>query len=266
MNSQEELSNSASLAPEDISSSSQTEEIPGKRLILTLVRHGQSESNVGQHSANIHDPLTPLGRNQAEQLGKELSSTHIDHLISSPYLRAMDTARSIGENNTERPDLKPEGHVLIIEQDHGPAVEAARRSGNWVSEYQLRTGKGALSAYSETPVVPSRIYKPPGGESLESVAERAQHALLQYLRSYGASFASMPDVPNDSADLIDGVPHAVVVSHNILLTEFYEAMLFFNEPSKRYITPVHFRNASWARYIVFYDGKHLEFKTMKEPH
>ncbi len=143
----------------------------------------------------------------------------------------------------ERPDLKPVEDKLITEQDHGPQVDVARRSGNEYLEYQLRTGQSAFGY--PTSSTPLRSYSPPGGESLDTVSFRAKMALHSYLRSYGASFASMPDVPVDSADLIDGVPHVVVVSHNIFLTEFYEAMLFFNDPSQRYNTPVRWRTAGW---------------------
>ncbi|PBK70096.1 phosphoglycerate mutase-like protein [Armillaria solidipes] len=250
MNSQEQLNNTAVLAPaliEDTSKGSQKAENP--------------ESNIMRYkSADKSDPLTSRGRCQAEQLGKELSSTHIDHLISSPYLRALDTARAIGRNNTERPDLKPEEDELIIEQDHGPEVDAARTSGNGDLELQLRTGLSPLASF-EFHGTPPRSYCPPGGESLESVSQRARTALLQYLRVHGTSFASMPD----STDLGDSVPHAVVVSHNIFLTEFYEAMLFFNNPSQRYNTPVQWSNASWARFVVFFDDERLEFKIMKQP-
>ncbi|PBK70087.1 PGAM-domain-containing protein [Armillaria solidipes] len=267
MDSPEELSNSAASAPaivEDTSNRSKNPANPGKCLILTLARHGQAESNVGScNSSDRYDPLTDSGRCQAERLGKELSSTHIDHLASSPYLRALDTASAIGRNNIERPDLKPEEDELIIEQDHGPQVDAARRSGNESLEYQLRTGQRAFRCPTSSTSL--RSYSPPGGESLDRVSSRAKMALRSYLRSYGASFASMPDVSVDLADLIDGVPHVVVVSHNIFLIEFYEAMLFFNNPSQRYNTPVQWRTAGWGRYIVFYDGARLEIQTMKKP-
>ncbi|KAG7453194.1 PGAM-domain-containing protein [Guyanagaster necrorhizus] len=268
MNPQEQPSNSTAsplATVEDTSHGSQKTENLGKCLILTLVRHGQSQSNVCRHlSGGRFDPLTDCGYSQAEQLSKDLSSMHIDHLISSPYTRALDTARVIGRNNIERPGLKPEEDELIIEQYHGPAVEAARSAGNGDLAYELRTGQSSFLAYGR-PTFPPRSYSPPGGESLESVSRRARITLRRYLRWYGGSFSSMPDVPIDSTNLIDGVPHVVMVSHNIFLTEFYETMLFFNDPSQRYDTPVNWGNASWARYIVFYDGERLELKTMKQP-
>ncbi len=134
-------------------------------------------------SADRSDPLTNRGRCQAEQLGKELSSTHIDRLISSPYLRALDTARAIGRNNTERPDLKPDEDELIIEQDHGPEVDAARTSGNGDLELQLRTGLSPLASF-EFHGAPPRSYCPPGGESLESVTQRARTALLPVIYAH----------------------------------------------------------------------------------
>ncbi|KAK0210077.1 histidine phosphatase superfamily [Desarmillaria ectypa] len=273
MNSQEQLSKSAASGPEIVGhtlNGSRKSENTGECLILTLVRHAQAESNVSQYkSAGRSDSLTDRGRYQAEQLGKELSSTRIDHLISSPYLRALDTARAIGRNNIKRPDLKPEEDERIIEQNHGPQVDAARRSGNEDLEFQLRTGQSPCAIYGYPSTIP-RSYHPPGGESLESVSLRAEMTLLRYLRALESTLRntqdSNTDVPIDSTDLIDGVPHVVVVSHNIFLTEFYEAMVFFNDPLERYNTPVQWRNAGWARYIVFFDGERLEIKTMKEPY
>ena len=70
---------------------------------LYLLRHGQSEANrlhivAGQHET----PLSMLGEIQAEQAGIELQAYNIDMIVSSPQVRAKQTAdiiaRAIGMN------------------------------------------------------------------------------------------------------------------------------------------------------------------------
>lgn len=54
---------------------------------IYLIRHCKAE---GQEAAA---QLTGLGREQAQQLGEVLEAYHIEYVVSSPYLRAMDTIR-----------------------------------------------------------------------------------------------------------------------------------------------------------------------------
>ncbi len=57
-----------------------------------LIRHGQSEGNVGKAHANPHDiPLTPLGRTQARHVAQNLPITP-DRIVHSPMFRARQTA------------------------------------------------------------------------------------------------------------------------------------------------------------------------------
>lgn len=77
---------------------------------LWIVRHGQSAGNIARDAAHqaalerirlegrdVDVPLSPLGERQADALGrwfaKEPPEARPDVLISSPYVRAMDTAR-----------------------------------------------------------------------------------------------------------------------------------------------------------------------------
>lgn len=68
---------------------------------VILVRHGQSETNqtdtfqAGDQSRS--DPLTDLGRRQAERLAERLAGLPVELTISSSYLRARTTAATIAD-------------------------------------------------------------------------------------------------------------------------------------------------------------------------
>lgn len=63
---------------------------------LLLVRHGQSEGNAtGVVQGHIDYGLTALGRAQAEATAARLAGEKIDRVITSPLLRARQTAEPI---------------------------------------------------------------------------------------------------------------------------------------------------------------------------
>ena len=60
---------------------------------LYLVRHGQSQANIG---LDIFDPrLTDLGQAQAECAGKEFSEIPFAHIYGSTLARSAQTAAAI---------------------------------------------------------------------------------------------------------------------------------------------------------------------------
>jgi broad specificity phosphatase PhoE len=71
-------------------------------MILKITRHGQPAVDDMPKGANYELPdndyvLTPLGREQAERLGKCLQKANFKGLIiSSPYARTMETASIVG--------------------------------------------------------------------------------------------------------------------------------------------------------------------------
>jgi probable phosphoglycerate mutase len=70
-------------------------------LIIVMIRHGQSVSNVNRilsHDLNAY-PLTEEGREQAKRVGKEISRLSPKKVFTSPILRAYQTATIIGEEN-----------------------------------------------------------------------------------------------------------------------------------------------------------------------
>lgn len=92
---------------------------------VTLVRHGQTErSKVSAYSGRLDIPLTELGREQARQAAQRLSGEGVDAVITSPLVRARDTAQAIADA-TGAP-LRVDDR--LTEVDYGP-FEGLDRDG-----------------------------------------------------------------------------------------------------------------------------------------
>ena len=59
---------------------------------IFFTRHGQSKANVDKVLASPNTPLARIGRSEAKRLGQELKIKKITKIVSSPYIRALDTA------------------------------------------------------------------------------------------------------------------------------------------------------------------------------
>lgn len=60
---------------------------------LFLIRHAQSANNARAASQRIEDPeLTPVGHAQAARLADAVNQLELTHIITSPFLRALQTA------------------------------------------------------------------------------------------------------------------------------------------------------------------------------
>lgn len=65
---------------------------------VTLVRHGQTASSArSAYSGRSDIPLTQTGREQALQAARALAGAGVDGVISSPLIRARDTAQAIAD-------------------------------------------------------------------------------------------------------------------------------------------------------------------------
>src|SRR5947209_6567993 len=64
---------------------------------LILVRHGESQANRHHIFAEVHTPLTDLGRKQAKQVAGHIAARfNPTALVASPLERAKETAEIIG--------------------------------------------------------------------------------------------------------------------------------------------------------------------------
>ena len=74
-----------------------------------LVRHGETEwSRLGRHTGRTDIPLTDDGRDQARSLGRRLAGRQFASVMTSPLVRAAETASlaGFGDVVTEDADLQ----------------------------------------------------------------------------------------------------------------------------------------------------------------
>ena len=145
---------------------------------IWLARHGETEwSRDGRHTGLTEIPLTDVGRSQAAVLGTRLAGHRFSLVLTSPRLRASETARLAGFADVAVPD--PD----LTEWDYGD--HEGRRTAEIVAEYpgwSIWTGPW------------------PGGETIAQVSARADRVLARCLA---------PDVTGDT--LVFGHGHMLRV-------------------------------------------------------
>lgn len=83
-----------------------------KTFLLYLVRHGESANNALPDAQRVNDPaLTKLGMAQAEKLGQRFhqhvaSGNEIDLILTSPFLRTMQTIRPTAKALNMHPEIR----------------------------------------------------------------------------------------------------------------------------------------------------------------
>ena len=125
---------------------------------LILIRHGESVANAERRfTRGPHEPLSARGREEALARARQLQrKADPVALYTSPFVRALETARLIGDVL----GLEPIAVPALAEQDFGA----------------LR-GQPYEAVGSDIQVQGRWRYCPPGGESLEDVFRRAGPAL-----------------------------------------------------------------------------------------
>jgi len=124
------------------------------RVEVVLVRHGETEwSRTGRHTGRTDVPLTEEGERQARAVGAALRGREFALVLSSPLLRALDTARLAG--------FEPEVRDDLAEWDYGEydgvtTPEIREQVPDWtIWRY------GALGGESVEPIGSSRSYSGP---------------------------------------------------------------------------------------------------------
>src|ERR1700677_1890717 len=141
----------------------------GEPTVTLLLRHGQTPMSVQKRYAGRSDvPLTEIGVEQAAAAAKRLAPAGIDVIVTSPLLRATQTAQEVAEV-TGAPVVTDEG---FRETDFGAweGLTFAEVRQRWPAD---------LRAWMADPEV-----SPPGGESLAEVSTRVTAALQHVLADY----------------------------------------------------------------------------------
>jgi broad specificity phosphatase PhoE len=122
---------------------------------IWLVRHGQTEwSRDGRHTSRTDLPLLPEGEEQARAIGALIGAHPFGRVLSSPMLRAMETARLAGFGDRVEPS------DLLKEVDYG------RHEGRTTEE--IRRERPGWEVWRDGC---------PGGETPAHVAGRADRLL-----------------------------------------------------------------------------------------
>ncbi len=122
---------------------------------LILIRHGQTESNLKKLLQGQSDgALTEAGREQARAVAAVLKDKAIDKVISSPLVRAKDTAEEIARCHDLPVVVDP-----ILREWHCGKLDGLPAE--------------ALFAARERAGLPLAEFRPEGGETLIEVQGRA---------------------------------------------------------------------------------------------
>jgi probable phosphoglycerate mutase len=127
---------------------------------LILIRHGQSLGNAERRfTRGPEEPLTDVGREQARAAGRRVAAHHRPvALYASPFQRALDTAKLIGELLALEPEVVEDLREQSFGELHGQPY-------------------ASFAALPEAPGATRWGRRPPGGETLLEVVERAGPAL-----------------------------------------------------------------------------------------
>lgn len=167
---------------------------------LYLIRHGKSIGNENAEAYKtmpewkIH--LTEEGKKQAEKAGKNLSyMIRYTHIISSPYVRARETASIIKDQFDSFKIDSYKENVLTIERAWGNLRDE-------VEQFKTREERNHLFDFYR---------RPHGGESFADVYQRA-FIFLEYLKN---------NFKYDQSDLWNKENNIIIVSHG----EFLKVLL-----------------------------------------
>ncbi|KAH7078192.1 phosphoglycerate mutase-like protein [Auriculariales sp. MPI-PUGE-AT-0066] len=203
-------------------------------LTISFIRQAQCWGNVhGPHVPNA-DMLTPTGEEQAPHGGGPEDRTSQARVGTCDPLarRAQRTRPSQAWRG-----VLPEGHeYLAVAPSHEHDQEHTHEA--WRDE------------------MPDGI-----GETYADVAARAVHYLLCLFSYHGAALKSGTQPPPDLSGLADDqpddvpieIPHIVVVAHNFILCELYEALLSWNEDGHA-ASNADFAQTGWSRHVLCLHG------------
>lgn len=79
------------------------------RMLAYFIRHAQSENNARPDSQRVADPaLTQVGESQAQRLGQWTAELGLTKLISSPFLRTLQTAEQVHLSTGLTAEVRPD--------------------------------------------------------------------------------------------------------------------------------------------------------------
>lgn len=192
-----------------------------------LVRHVQSEHNVGQVEENMSSKLTDKGIREAKQMGKYFKRFDIDCIITSEATRTKETARLIAESSdfkgktAHTPLLNETYHDMKIKEQ----TEFREGFNRLIREYERKYDGDPVGFFDNMEIVEKevdKLAKHYHSESIEHIEKRLNE-FLDYLEKM-------------KCNKIIIITHSRVINilHNIILGHPH---LFYNIPTGRGYKP-----------------------------
>ncbi len=140
----------------------------------TIMRHGQSESNVKQQwscDSTANDPLTEAGKEQVRTATVAFTDKHIDLIVTSPFVRTRETAELVANAlGISSKDIVPDPRI-----------------GEWNVGSEFNTTNKSIEDYFEIrnkDVVDRYEFKTSDGESYAEVFKRSAEFLYSIDAKY----------------------------------------------------------------------------------
>lgn len=140
-------------------------------MLIYVVRHGETRSNVeGFLQGWTNDPLNENGVKLAEVTGKGMRGIKFDYCISSPLIRARQTAEIILRETGNNTPIFFDDRIKEINM------------GNWERK-KFRPGEREIDEHEVKMFFtdPFHFAGCPGGENIQQVCERTQEFLKELI-------------------------------------------------------------------------------------
>jgi probable phosphoglycerate mutase len=214
-------------------------------LTLVLTRHGLTpRSDPEQHlGQRIDIELSPAGQAQAVALAVRLEHIHFERILTSPLVRARETASIIAQRSPGKPPIEPDPRLREMDYGHWEGLTYPQIDARDLAERQAWEAD------------PARI-PCPGGESGDDVAARVSAFLVDLLAAHATHPADATERP------VLAVAHSslnrilVCVALGIAIREFRLRL----QQSQANLTALRFEHGSGpgdARLILLNDLAHL---------
>jgi ribonuclease H / adenosylcobalamin/alpha-ribazole phosphatase len=142
----------------------------GEPTVTVLLRHGQTPMSVQKRYAGRSDPpLTDVGVQQAAAAAKRLASARLGVIVTSPLLRAVQTAQEVAAVTG----------AAVVTDEGFRETDFGEWEGLTFAEVRERC-PAEVTAWLADPEV-----APPGGESFTDVSTRVTAALHRVLAARG---------------------------------------------------------------------------------
>jgi probable phosphoglycerate mutase len=184
-----------------------------------LVRHGQSEWNVLRltQGQTAHPPLTALGREQARRAARliaaDLAGRPPARIVTSDLLRAVETARIVGETLEAEVALDPrlrEQHLGELQGRGYDETWAAAERHDWSDPtLPVAGGESLLDVHDRLAAALADVAGGPGPVVLVSHGD-AIRAALAHVAGVAPHRAPWVEVPNGAVARLGGGASGVV--------------------------------------------------------